>query len=275
MRPRLSSLEEKVGYLASIPRRANRRLRMLLQGRLRCFKVAVSLVEGKNGLEIGGPTDVFEGWHKPSPIYGWTTPLPIYDRVASLDNCNFSSDTIWAKYQETYHFSPQRPPGKIIIAEGSALTSVADNSYDFVLSSHNLEHFANPLKALNEWKRVTRSGGTLVLVLPDYRRTFDHLRPTTPVDHMFQDFIQDVGEDDATHVPEVLQLHDLDMDGTLLTHTREELRTRSMNNIENRCLHHHVFDESNSAELLTKAGLEIIAIELALPYHIFILSRWK
>lgn len=248
---------------------------MLFQGRLRCYRAALSLVEGKSGLEIGGPTDVFQGWHTPSRIYGWRTPLPIYDRVASLDNCNFSNNTIWAKHEETYCFSPRRPPGKIIIAEGSALTSVADNSYDFVLSSHNLEHFANPLKSLKEWKRVTRPSGALILVLPDYRRTFDHLRPLTPVDHMLQDYIQNVGEDDATHVSEVLQLHDLDMDGTLQTHTLEELRARSINNLSNRCLHHHVFDEFNSAELLTKVGLEIIAIELALPYHIFILSRWN
>ncbi|MGZ4877143.1 MAG: methyltransferase domain-containing protein [Candidatus Angelobacter sp.] len=242
---------------------------------MRCLRTALSLVEGRNGLEIGGPSEVFQRWQRPSRFRGWRTPLPIYDRVASLDNCVFSGNTIWATHQEQYQFSPQQPPGRTIIAEGSALSSISDHAYEFVVSSHNLEHFANPVKTLKEWKRITRPNGALILVLPDYRKTFDHRRTPTPVDHMFEDYSQNVGEDDATHVPEVLQLHDLDMDVTLRSHTLEELRVRSMSNLANRCLHHHVFDEVNSADLLARVGLEILALELAFPCHIFILSRWK
>ena len=261
--------------MESIPFRSKRKLRLFLQGRLRCLPLALSMVEGKHGIEIGGPTDEFRGWHAPSRTYGLLRPLPIYDRVASLDNCNFSSNTIWATHQQTYRFSPLRPPGEIIIAEGSDLLSVADHKYDFVLSSHNLEHFANPVKALKEWKRITRPRGSLILILPDHRRTFDHRRTPTPVEHMLDDFARNVGEEDATHIPEVLQLHDRNLDGFLKTHSLEELQARSIANFSNRCLHHHVFDESNSSKLLTEVGLEILALELALPYHIVIVSRWK
>jgi SAM-dependent methyltransferase len=267
--------EGNLKYLASIPHRSKRKAQLFLQGRLQCFKLALSLVERRCGIEIGGPTDEFRGWHTLSRTYGLLHPLPIYDRVASLDNCNFSSETIWATHNKTFHFSPRQNPGKIIIAEGSCLFSVADNSYDFVLSSHNLEHFANPVKALKEWKRITRTHGSLILALPDYRRTFDHRRTPTPVEHMLEDFAKNVGEDDTTHIPEVLQMHDLDMDGTLKTHSMNELKARSTNNFLNRCLHHHVFDEVNSVGLLKEVGLEILAVERALPYHIFILSRWK
>jgi SAM-dependent methyltransferase len=259
----------------SLPQRAKRKVRLLIQGHLQCFRLALSLVGGKAGIEIGGPTDVFQEGKTTLRGYGLRTPLPIYDRVATLDNCNFSTETAWSTHREAYQFSSKRAPGRNIIAEGSALSSVAGGSYDFVLSSHNLEHFANPVKALMEWRRITRPNGALILVLPDYRRTFDHARTPTPVSHMMEDYERNVGEDDATHVQEVLLLHDLEMDGTLKTHTLEELRTRSMNNISNRCLHHHVFDEKNSAELLTRIGLDVLAVELALPYHIFFLSRWK
>ena len=119
----------------------------------------------------------------------------------------------------------------MIIAEGSDLTPVGDGSYDFVLSSHNLEHFANPVKALKEWKRVTRLNGALILVLPDYRRTFDHRRTPTPVQHMLDDYSRNTGEDDTTHVLEVLQLHDVKRDGTLKTQSYEELHRRSINNL--------------------------------------------
>lgn len=264
---------EKLAYLVSVPSRTRRKLRWFLQGRARCFKIASSLVEGKKGLEIGGPTEIFQGGLNRN--YGWHTPLPIYDEVASLDNCCFSNETIWAIHQESYRFSPHKTPGKTIISEGSALLSVVDNSYDFILSSHNLEHFANPVKALNEWRRITRPNGALILVLPDYRKTYDHRRTPTPVNHMFHDYLANVGEDDATHVSEVLQLHDLEMDITLKTHSLMELRERSANNLSNRCLHHHVFDEFNSAELLKEVGLEILVIERSLPHHLIILSHWR
>jgi SAM-dependent methyltransferase len=267
--------KKKAEQSLSFTYRSKRKFRLFSQGHLQCFKLALSLIEGKDGIEIGGPTDVFQGWQALSRTYGLLKPLPIYDRVTSLDNCNFSSKTIWATHDQTYRFSPRRAPGRIIIADGSDLFSVADNSYDFVLSSHNLEHFANPVKALKEWKRITRPNGALILVLPDYQRTFDHRRSPTPVAHMLEDYSQNIGENDATHIPEVLQLHDLDLDGTLKTHTIEELTARSNDNLTNRCLHHHVFDQFNSAELLTKVGLEILALERALPYHIFILARWK
>jgi SAM-dependent methyltransferase len=270
-----SNLGQQLEWVTSIPRRAQGRFRLLFQGRLRCFKLALSLVEGKTGIEIGGPTDVFFGWPSPRLYYGFSTPLPIYDRVGSLDNCNFSSETLWSTHQDAYQFSRRKEPGKNIIADGSALGSVANGTYDFVLSSHNLEHFANPVKALMEWKRISRPRGALILVLPDFRRTFDHRRTPTAVSHMIEDYSRNVGEDDPTHIPEVLRLHDLDMDGTLKTHTLEELRARSMSNVSNRVLHHHVFDENNSVELLTKVGLDVLAVELALPYHMFLLGRWK
>lgn len=269
------NLREATKFVASVPLRTKRRVYSLLQGRLRCLKTAFSLVDAMCGLEIGGPTEVFKKWQTPTPTRGWRTPLPIYDRVGTLDNCNFSRETMWSTHDETYRFSSRKASGKVIIADGSDLSFVADNSYDFVLSSHNLEHFANPIKALKEWKRVTRTNGALILVLPDYRRTFDRHRAPTPLQHMLDDYSRNIGEDDTTHVPEVLRLHDIKWDGTLKTQSYSELYERSINNLTNRSLHHHVFDENNSAELLRAVGLEVLAVELALPYHMFFLSRWK
>jgi SAM-dependent methyltransferase len=246
----------------SVFSRAANRARILLQGRVSCFKLAVLLIKGKAGLEIGGPSAVFREWH---------SPLPIYKEVGSLDNCDISRSTAWANHSDTYTFSPHRAAGKNIFCDGSDLSIVADNNYDFILSSHNLEHFANPVKALKEWQRVTRPGGTLILVLPNYSYTFDHRREPTAVSHMMQDFDMNTQEDDLTHLPEILREHDLSMD--LPAGTPEEFRRRSLDNFTNRCLHHHVFDESNSRELLTQVGMEVLAVETALPYHMFLLAR--
>src|SRR6266567_2462752 len=107
-------MEETVEQLGSIPFRSKRKLRLFRQGHLQCFPLALSLVKGKSGIEIGGPSDIFQGWQTPSRTYGLLKPLPVYDHVGSLDNCNFSSKTIWATHDRSYRFSPRRTPGKTI-----------------------------------------------------------------------------------------------------------------------------------------------------------------
>lgn len=218
-------------------------------------------VSGKRGLEIGGPSGIFKKGNV----------LPIYEEIGNLDNCDFSESTVWAKHTKSFIFNPKRAPGNTLFLDGSNLVDVPDSNYDIILSAHNLEHFANPIKALKEWQRVLTPNGTLVLVLPYYRETFDHLREPTKVDHMFEDFEQDVGEDDLTHLSEILEKHDLKRD--VAAGSKEDFHKRSLANFSNRCLHHHVFDEHNSHELLSRAGFEILAVELAAPFHICLLAR--
>lgn len=47
------------------------------------------------------------------------------------------------------------------------LTSVQDSTFDFVHSSHCLEHLVDPVMGLKNWLRVVRSGGYLVVSVPD------------------------------------------------------------------------------------------------------------
>jgi SAM-dependent methyltransferase len=71
-----------------------------------------------------------------------------------------------------------------------------------VITSHVLEHVANPVAALAEWYRVLRPGGIIYLVVPDRRRTWDHSRPLTPVTHLLEDFERGTTAADATHIDE-------------------------------------------------------------------------
>lgn len=47
------------------------------------------------------------------------------------------------------------------------LLDIADNSFDFVHSSHCLEHMQDPAQALNNWFRVLKPDGHLLLLIPD------------------------------------------------------------------------------------------------------------
>ncbi len=237
------------------------RLRYMSGIHLRRRRRYLDLVDGRCGLEIGGPSDVFSAGN----------PLDLYQVLGGLDNCNFSDFTVWeGQQQAVYRYHPEKEPGISIFCEGSDLSLVPDGAYDFVLSSHNLEHLANPVKALMEWRRILRTSGVLVLALPDYRKTFDHRRKPTTVDHMFHDFEQRTGEDDLTHLPEILKKHDLVRDPA--AGTPEQFAGRSKNNLANRCLHHHVFDKKNSRELLERTGFRVRSVDVADPCHLLLLA---
>lgn len=55
------------------------------------------------------------------------------------------------------------------IADGDAMLmqSIADNSFDFVHSSHCLEHLVDPDISLQNWIRITKPSGYLVIIVPD------------------------------------------------------------------------------------------------------------
>ena len=65
-----------------------------------------------------------------------------------------------------------------VVAPGHELP-FPDDSFDFVLASHVIEHLPDPIAGLEEWLRVARR--YVVLVVPHRDRTFDRDRPLTPV----------------------------------------------------------------------------------------------
>lgn len=68
-------------------------------------------------------------------------------------------------------------------SEADDLSMFADGSMDFCFSSHTLEHLVDPLKALRAWWRVIRTGGHLILYLPDKRHYPNIGQPGANPDH--------------------------------------------------------------------------------------------
>ena len=65
-----------------------------------------------------------------------------------------------------------------VVAECNKLP-FADKSYDFVISSHVIEHFYDPISALLEWARVARR--YIFIIVPHRQRTFDADKKLTKV----------------------------------------------------------------------------------------------
>ena len=48
---------------------------------------------------------------------------------------------------------------------------------DYIISSHNFEHFPDPIRFLQGCANVLRPGGRLIMAIPDRRGCFDYFRP--------------------------------------------------------------------------------------------------
>lgn len=227
------------------------------------FRHHAASFQGQLGLEIGGPSDVFRRF----------AALPVYALARRVDGVNFSSNTMWeGRISEgmTYEYA-RGHIGRQFIGEASNLSAIRTGAYDFLISSHALEHCANPLKAMSEWRRVIRPGGLMLVVLPRRQDTFDHFRPITPFEHLLEDESREVDETDLTHLDEIVALHDLTRDAPGLT--RESYLARALKNHENRGLHHHVFDEALMRRMLAHVQVTPLFTDYARPMHLIVLGR--
>lgn len=195
----------------------------------------------KTGIEIGGPSALFYN---------------IYNKCAVCDGVNFSSYTVWWENETNDFRYMDKTLGVIWIADATDMHQIGDEKYDFVLSSNNLEHIANPLKALREFVRLVKIGGVVLVVVPQKEKTFDHNREYTTFDHILQDYLGNIGEDDLSHLPEIVEKHDYDMNPSC--GGKEKFIERANKNAENRCLHHHVFDERCLRKAFEYVGLRVI-----------------
>lgn len=220
-------------------------------------------LRGKTGVEIGGP----------SSIFARRGALPLYSVASRIDSINFASTTLWSADSDNlsgFSHYPSLGKGNRYIGEAVSLDPLVGKSYDFILSSHVLEHCANPIAALLRWKAVLRVSGMLVLVLPHRDATFDHRRPVTTLDHLVDDYLQKTSEDDDTHFEEVLRLHDRGLDPGIAS--EESFTERVSRNLENRGLHHHVFDGMLVAKILDYCGFTIVEMECLEPCHVIAIA---
>lgn len=120
--------------------------------------LAHELLDGLNGIEIGGAA------HNPFGL--------------STRNVDFTADRTAFKEEEIRMCGEMLPVD--IVAPGDRLP-LKDDSVDFVVCSHVIGCFADPIRALREWRRVVRHGGYIYVIAPHRDRTGAQNRPRTPL----------------------------------------------------------------------------------------------
>ncbi len=215
------------------------------------------LFKDKTGIEVGGPSLIFED---------------IYDIAKTVDGVNFSANTIWwDKKGNQYTSKSGQILGDIIIADAVDLSVVKDSTYDFYISSNNLEHIANPMKAVSEMLRIVKKDGVILVILPKKDTNFDHNREFTTFEHILDDYKNNIGENDLTHLKEILEKHDYDMDKPC--GGKEKFYERALKNFENRGLHHHVFSPNVLKRMFNYFGVSTVIECGELRADYFILVR--
>jgi len=130
-------------------------------------EIAWDYVRGA-GIEIGA-------LHEP-------TKLPQGVRALYVDK--FPTNVLMSHHPE---LSDRELVNVDIVDDGESLQKISDESQDFVIANHFLEHCQDPISTVGNMVRVLRQDGILYLALPDKRFTFDLDRPVTPIEHVLTD----------------------------------------------------------------------------------------
>jgi SAM-dependent methyltransferase len=143
-----------------------------------------------------------------------------------------------------------------VVDDATTLATIADETQDFVIASHVIEHLQDPIGALRAWVRVLRPGGVLWLAVPDRRQTFDHKRPPTPLDHVIRDHEEGPEASRRGHYEEWARLvNDLDEE-----HVAEYVDGLVA---EGASIHFHVWELDGLVELLLHAvpGADLVHVQ--------------
>jgi predicted SAM-dependent methyltransferase len=158
-----------------------------------------------------------------------------------------------------------------IITDGETLDLVDDNSQDFVIANHFLEHCQNPLFTIENMLRVLKQNGILFIAVPDKRYTFDIDRPVTTYQHLEKDYRDGGKGSKKQHFEEWVKL---------VYHITDELeaakKVKALVDI-NYSIHFHVWTQNEVMEMILNLKQKLaFEMELICRNHnevVFILRK--
>lgn len=136
-----------------------------------------------------------------------------------------------------------------VIDDGERLSTVPDESVDFVVANHFLEHTEDPIGTLAQHTRVLKPGGVLFLANPDPRETFDRDRPLTTIEHLARDHREGPGVSRQEHYDEWVRVVERAPEPEVAARSAE-LRDASYS------IHFHVWTPAVFAEMVRHGARE-------------------
>jgi predicted SAM-dependent methyltransferase len=142
-----------------------------------------------------------------------------------------------------------------VVDDGEKLATIDDESQDFIVANHMLEHTEDPVGTILNHLAKLKPGGVLFYAVPDKRFTFDFRRPVTPIEHMFEDHDEGPERSRAEHFREWCRLvidHESTAVGTAKQAASPEWVEERAQQLEAQgySIHMHVWTQAEFLQLL-------------------------
>jgi len=183
--------------------------------------------EQKRALEIGGPSSLL------NPLYNHLKQLTIFNYEPAMSKHSQVGKTDNIVYGD---------------ATDESIIDQFDDKFELIITSHTLEHIANPIKALKIWNKLLAPNGIILNIVPCKNHCWDRARNYTTLNHLIHDFENITQEDDMAHVHE----------SACMIETRPNYYNDVGDSNMSRIIHHHVFSKSLLSEMHFYAGFNHI-----------------
>jgi SAM-dependent methyltransferase len=172
-------------------------------------------VSNKKVLEIGGPSIILQF------LYNSTKSISLLNHKESIEY--FTMGNMPNNFDNIFY-------GDIV-----DIKTIIDNDlfekFEVVISSHILEHVANPILSLKNLKKCLIPGGIIITSVPDKNQCWDRVRKYTEMNHIINDYESNILENDMTHIHESACMNRPNYYNDIGDHNNP------------RIIHHHTFNE--------------------------------
>ncbi len=173
-------------------------------------------------------------------------PLPVHSDVTVRYVDRMDKPSLYEQYPE---LSQYKLVDVDFVDDGETLLTFTENSQDFIIANHFLEHCEDPISTLKAFFRVLRTGGVVFLALPDKRFTFDKNRQRTCLEHLIRDYLEGSGISRFEHFREWTKFVEPQFGRVYATKEEIESRAHELMN-QNYSIHYHVWEPIDVNDML-------------------------
>lgn len=150
-------------------------------------------------------------------------------------------------YLETPNIKKENYVSIDIKDDAHTLSTIKNNSLDFIIACHVIEHLENPMLAIKNMLRVLKKEGILFLSIPDKKYTFDKNRKITPFEHILNDYKNGSETSKNDHLREyAIVFGKLEDEKNIQKFIQDRIDRDDLN------MHFHVWSQEHILEMFTK-----------------------